>query len=309
MNKKILLGLIIFSLYTGISYGANRIVVLNADAIKILVALGATDRIVGMADKKPKLSPSLLKDVPEVGSLGSPNIEAIVKLEPDVVIAYDSWPSQDFLEDKLLPFGIKVLRIACYKINSFTEDIKILGNLVGKEKRAQEFIEFFQKYLGLILERTKGIKKKLKVYLEYQDYSTVSGGSGGDELLKIVGLENIASEFKIPFPKVSPEWVLAKNPDVIIKVPRLGVKEVNEDIFKELINRPGWKELKAVKEGKVHLVSYYEIWAGPKAIIGALYLAKWCYPDAFLDINPEAIHKELAKKFYHEDLKGVYVWP
>ena len=313
MSMRIFLGLLIliFLYPTGTTYSektsCERIVVLNTDALKVLVALGVADRIVGMVDKKANLSPSLLKDVPEVGRFDKPNIEVIVNLNPDVVIAYDSWPSRDLLEDKLSPIGIKVLRIACYKINSLTQDIKILGRLVGREERAKEFIVFFQRYIGLILERTKGIAQKVKVYQEYSDYCTVSGGSGGDEILRIAGVGNIAAGFKIPFPEVSAEWVLAKNPDVIIKAPYSGI-EVNEDIFRKLINRPGWSELKAVKENRVHLISY-EVWAGPKAIIGALYLAKWSYPDIFSDINPEAIHKELLKNFYNEELKRVYVWP
>ncbi len=314
MSLRIFLGLLIliFLYTTGTTYSEKtsspeRIVVLNTDAVKVLVALGVADRIVGMVDKKADIFPSLLKDIPEVGMFDKPNIEAIVQLNPDIVIAYDRWPSEDSLEDRLLPMGIKVLRVACYKINSLTRDIKILGKLVSREKRAKEFSDFLQKYLNLISERTKGIAQKVKVYQEYNDYCTVSGGSGGDEILKIAGVENIASGFRIPFPEVSAEWVLAKNPDVIIKVPYSGI-EVNEDIFRKLINRPGWSELKAVKENKVHLISY-EVWAGPKAIIGALYLAKWSYPDIFSDINPKVIHKELVKNFYNEDLKKVYVQP
>lgn len=285
----------------------KRIVVLNKDAAEILVALGVADRIVGITDKKADFFPSLLKDIPEVGRFDKPNIEAIVKLAPDIVIAYDRWPSKETLEDKLLPIGIKVLRISCYKINSLTRDIWILGRLVGREKRAKEYIDFIQKYIDLLSERTRGITQKVKVYQEYNDYCTVSEGSGGDEILKIAGVENIASGFKIPFPEVSAEWVFAKNPDLIIKVLYSGI-EVSKDIFKELITRPGWSKLKAVKENKVHIISS-EIWTGPKAIIGAFYLAKWSYPDIFSDINPEAIHRELVKNFYNEDLKKVYVYP
>lgn len=300
---------------------AERIVVINSDAAEILCALGVEEKIVGVSDHIAGVCSNLhseLKGKPMVGSPQSPSIEKIIELRPDIVIYYDMWLKEEALELKLAPLGIPVARIPCYRVDSIERDVRILGKIVGKEKESEEYVKFFQKYLNEVTKRLKCLKRKIRVYAEgYGNYCSVSEGSGADGILRTAGVDNIATGQPVPFPKISPEWVVEKNPEVIIKAASSGWVKTGYGIsdvdavaaFRDvLMNRPVWNQIEAVKKGKVYLVSY-EIWSGPRAPIGILYIAKWCYPERFEDIDPQMIHRQWLMKWHKKKLKGIYVYP
>ena len=300
---------------------AERIVVINSDVAEILCALGADKKIVGVSDHISRNCSNLLpklKGKPKVGSPQNPSIEKIIELRPDLVVYYDMWLPKEALEAKLAPLGIPVARIPCYRIESLEKDIRILGKIVGKEKESEAYIDFFQMYLNKVAARLMGLKKRVRVYAEgYGDYATVSTGSGAEQILRNAGVDNIAAGQPISFPKISPEWVVDKNPEVIIKAASSGWIKTGYGIsdikpiadFRDLLmKRPVWNHIEAVKKGKVYLVSY-EIWSGPRAPIGILYIAKWCYPELFNDIDPKAVHQQWLMKWHQKKLKGIYVYP
>jgi len=116
--------------------------------------------------------------------------------------------------------------------------------------------------------------------------------------------------------------VAAKNPQVVVKevsADREGVttngigfeaKTVTElaSLRQKIMARPALKTTAAVKGKRVYLISS-SIAVGPQSVVGLCYLAKWLYPELFRDVNPEAVHKEMLKKFYNEELKGIWVYP
>ncbi len=305
-----------------IPFPARRLVVTNSDAAEVLCALGAGDRIIGVTAHTARMCSDLfsqLKGKAIIGSWQNPSLEKIIELEPDVVITYDMWrPSQKEFAEQLAPFGISVVRAPCYRIDRLAEDIKILGKIVGKEEKAQEYIEYYQEILAQVQSRLKGIKKKVRVYGEsYGDYVAASKGSGAYELLKRAGVDNIAGNQPISSPRMAPEWVVDKNPEVIIKVAssgwvRMGCgaldREAISNFRNRLVARPVWDRIEAVKNGRVYIISA-EIWTDPRAAIGILYAAKWCYPELFKDIDPEAIHRKWLMKWHRKELKGIYVYP
>lgn len=292
---------------SNISEKEPRIVVINSDAAELLLAIKAGSLIVGKDDSDSKSGIfQSLQNIPRVGKWSNPNIEAIVALHPNVVITYDRWPEKKELDDKLAPFGIKVVRVAGYRIETLVSDVEKLGSVTGKSKEAAELIEFVEQYLSLLRDRCSEITDKKKVYFEFSQYTALGKGSGGDQLLQLVSTENIASEFEMDYPKISPEWLLDRNPDLILMAVRK--KEITPEVYDNLILRQGWENLNAVKENNVYLISN-EISSSPRGIIGALYIAKWAYPEKFTDIDPGKIHAEWLKKFYNISTNKLYVYP
>lgn len=286
---------------------APRIVVINSDATELLLAIKAGPLIVGKddSDSKAGIFQSLEK-IPRVGKWSNPSIEAIVALHPDVVITYDRWPEKKELEDKLAPFGIKVIRVAGYRIETLASDITKLGDVTGNTKEAGELIGFIEQYKNLIMARCKNVTDKKNVYYEFSPYTALGKGSGGDELLRLVSTENVTSELEMAYPKVSPEWLLARDPDMILIAVKKG--EIFPEVYDEMVLRQGWEKLSAVKGNRVYLISN-EISSGPRGIIGALYIAKWAYPDKFENIDPGKIHAEWLRKFYNLRMNRLYVYP
>jgi iron complex transport system substrate-binding protein len=297
----------------------SRVVVLNGDAAEIICALGAEGKIVGVTDPILKIEElsDKLRGKPPVGRWNSPSFERIVELNPQAVIAYRRYPGPK-LEEKLKPLGIGVFRLDCYKIESLNEDILKLGRMFDREGRARELIRFYGERLKLIRRKLEEVpsQRRVRVYVEsYTDYTSVSKGSGGHQLCVAAGGMNIAESLPVPYPKVSSEWVLERNPQVIVKavtrskVPiGYGVTDVAplERVREEIMNRPGWSEMEAVKKGRVYLISA-DIWTGPRAFVGICYMARWFYPELFGDIDPEEMHRDYLRRFLGVEYRGRFV--
>jgi iron complex transport system substrate-binding protein len=115
---------------------------------------------------------------------------------------------------------------------------------------------------------------------------------------------------------VSQEWVLDKNPDIVIKCPFTAKVPsgygINADSMKkqreEIIARSELKQIKAFKTDKVYVLSRRAV-SGPQSIIGLMYVAKWLHPELFQDVNPEKIHQEMLEKFYGLEYQGTWAYP
>jgi len=110
---------------------------------------------------------------------------------------------------------------------------------------------------------------------------------------------------------VDAEWVITRNPAVIIfsagnSVLGYDIKDPKNvtDAINEFLARPEFKDVDAVKNKRVYMVSHpYILCGGASGLIGSLYYAKWLYPDQFKDMDVEALHQEFVSKFQHLDIK------
>ncbi len=309
-----------------VSQPLERVVVLASQPAEVIAALGAQDAVVGVTANhvlRDPLTKEIYQGRPSVGEILNPSVESILELDPQLVISLSAWGGARqaalALADQLAPYGIPVALIDCFPdVGSIFRDVTTLGKLFGREAKAQEYIAFFQRYLDLIATRTQGIapSDRRRAYLEVVDYTVTSWGH---RMIAAAGGKDVAAEAvaKAPSVRVSPEWVLAQNPQVIIAramPPRLmgyGTKE-NAQIrakWDDIVSRPGWEGMDAVREGRVYLLAF-EICSAPRAPIGILYLAKWFYPDLFPDLDPGAIQREFLTRFFGiADYPGLFVYP
>jgi iron complex transport system substrate-binding protein len=287
------------------SADTNLIVVTNSDALEMLLALGADKNIVGISDASKKSFISQTKNMALIGNWRNPNIEAIVNLKPDIVVTYKQWPEPEGFDDKLSPFKIRVERINAYKISEYQNNVQRLASFVGKEDKADSLADDFIRILELAFSKANKVKEKKKVYFEFSDFTALGPGTGSDEILSLANTINIATPLKISYPKISTEWLLEENPDVIFKT--ITADTITEDMYKNLVERMGWNKLKAVKEKNVFLISS-EVCSGPRAMIGALYIAKCCYPDVYSDVDPDSVHISWMKKYHHFVPSGPFLY-
>ncbi len=299
----------------------RRVVTNNGQVAEIFCALGAAAALVGISDHTLKQNTALLtplKDRVALGPSTNPSLEKIVDLQPELVIVYDIWLSPDQLEGKLAPLGIPVARLNCYRLDTIRQEIGILGKLLGKEQQAAAYLQDFEAVLALTTSRLQGLPRPVRVYAEaYSEHVTSSRRDPNHELFALAGMENIAADLPVPNPRVSPEWVVAANPAVIIKAAtasyvKMGYGADNlaaiQKFHAALLRRPAWEQIEAVRQGRVYLISG-EINSGPRLPIGLLYKAKWCHPERFQDIDPEEVHRQWLRRWHHQELRGVYVYP
>jgi len=284
---------------------AKRLLVTNADAFEMLIGLGAAENIVGISDMTMKLYIDEDLQWPSIGSWRNPNIEAITSLEPDVAVTYQRWPEPAGFDDKLEPFNISVERINCYYMSEFHSDVLRLASLVGKKDTGDTMIHDFDSITGLIKNLVADVDVKKSVYIEFGDFNAMGIETGNNEMLELVNATNIAAKLGIQYPTVSTEWILQENPDIIIKI--MNADTVTIEMYEKLVTRAGWNRLDAVKNKQVYLISN-ELCAGPRAMIGSLFIGKWCYPEKFVSIDPDSIHAYWMKKYYGASLETIYTF-
>lgn len=300
----------------------ERVVVLSQYIAEIIKGLGEERRVVGIDEysKRNTRWPSYVLQLPSVGQGANFDVEKIISLQPDLVLGRNLKPE---IQAKLQQAGIPYLCVYGYKVKKLPEEIRLLGRVFQQEAKAEEYAGFIEEHWKSVRERVENLppEKKPRVYWESSqgDYSTYGEDSGAGPLIRWAGGLNIAAE-KGPVetlgnPKVSAEWVLEKNPDIIIKyVGRNLTGWESSDLKKlqqirqEILSRPGLKETNAVKNHRVYLV-FDTVTCAPRGAAGLYYLARWFHPQLFQDIQPEEVHREMMKRFYQQDLEGVWVYP
>lgn len=290
----------------------RKLVVLNSNALEAVHILGAENRIVGVYSDitvDAKLWSDLVNK-PHVGKWSEPNVEAIARLSPDAVIHYSS--AAPHLEAKLEPLGIKVMRLDFFKIDSLPQEMLQLGKALDKLPEAQRFNNWHHALVETIQKQTSAISPKARVYLEnYSDYRTVGLGSGMQQLCEAANGLNVAAQLDTAYPSVAPEWVVHQNPEMILKLSgkvegyALQDRHIYDQIRDQLMRRPAWEHIKAIQNGRVHVL-HGALTSGPRMAVALAYIAKWVYPTHVHGLDPDAWHKQYMTTFLRKPYQGYY---
>ena len=246
----------------------ERMVVMSGSyGPKMLCAFEEHGAMVGV-NKFAKMAGELktfLEAIPAAGSTFNWDVEKILELNPDIVLAYahKSWPDY---EAQLNAAGIPLVQMDLHDPKKYSEEVRNLGWMLHKQERAEELINFEQRYFDLIEEAVKDVEEEQKphVYFEwYGDYQAVGPGSSNYDAIIVGGGTSIFSDVDEKYPEIDPEAVLARNPEVILKAVYstsiAGYDVTDTGTIKELRNsimsRPGWDQTDAVKNGKVYIIT------------------------------------------------------
>jgi len=298
----------------------ERVIVLSSDAAEAVVMLGAADKVVGVSDtvqKKSYYFPQLAKKQ-SIGKWNAPDYEMIgeiarggeEKITPDILVIGYSYPDKPYgifgVEKGLAPFNdIRAVALEFTKPENMTGEIETLGKILGKEAEAQDYVNWYNEKQVAVEQAVAG-QNKPKVYAEWSstsDLSTLGAGSGFDQVLSVANGYNIAKKMGDAYPKVSWEWVVTQNPEVILKrqvqpsdQKQIGWEsEPSSDTVKmqaarnELLARSGASGISAVKADRVYLMDW-DVLNGLDQVVGITYLAKLLHPTA--DLDPVSVHKE-----------------
>jgi iron complex transport system substrate-binding protein len=173
-----------------ISIPVNEILTLNSDCTEAIRAIGAKDRIVGIESATAAQTTFFpeISALPVVGAGHIPDLEKILEMNPDILIAYAPGiynPGHTILEDKLEP-AVTVLRLNFYKPETLIEDLIKLGYLLGKVDNARRYIEWHDAHVDEIEAVVSGISEgdKPTVFIDYgsqrgsSNRATAASGTG-----------------------------------------------------------------------------------------------------------------------------------
>lgn len=283
----------------------ERVVVANRYNSELIRGIGAIDKVISV-DKNTAQDQVYWSQFDPENVIGKGqselNYEKIVELGAQVLITPDNGTWEEDIK-KLEPFGIQVVVVSGYNNAELSKEIDILGKLFGKEEEAEELKKFYQDNMDMVAEKTKDVKGTKKVYWEYGDpYTTCIPGTSNDgwnSMIVNAGGINIFGDPTITGKTIDPEKILLENPDLIIKTSSgLALKntgvytpptmEDNVTISSEMLSRPGWSDIEAVKNEDFYITTGFSS-GGLGKMIGTVYTAKWLYPEEMKDVNPDEI--------------------
>jgi len=242
----IFLSLILCACASGEAAVPERIVCLAPSLDETLIELGLQARIVGVTSASEYLKE--VQRVERVGSYVKPNIEKIIALKPDIVLAAGFTGQQPAIK-KLSAVGMQVVVIDDKQgIEEIFARTKQIGEILRVPERSEALLGRMRAVIQETRRRATGLPRP-RVYVEAgrDPLFTCGKGSFIHDLIEIAGGQNIAGEINQPFPRVSSEFILSKDPEVII-LPYMG-RNFGKETLKQ---RKGWEEISAVKTGRIY---------------------------------------------------------
>lgn len=214
----------------------QRIITLLPSLTETVCALDACDRLV--ATDRYSNFPVQAEALPKAGDLDEVTVELIVSLRPDLVLLSRS----QRITERLAELGIQSFVLNSETYADIARSIKIVGRILGASARAdtlERSIAAAVEDIGAeaVLQRHG---PKPAVYFEVDRAPYAAGpASFIGELLARLGTRNIVTADLGAFPKLNPEYVVRHAPDVIF---------IAASDAEQLAERPGWGQLRAVKE-------------------------------------------------------------
>jgi iron complex transport system substrate-binding protein len=256
----------------------QRIVSLAPSNTEILFAVGAGSQVVGRDEFSDY--PEEAKAIESIGgSFGEYNVEAIIALEPDLVLAAEINTPELIKQLEDLGLTVYYLRNPTTFEEMYT-NLETAASLTGHD--ATELVDSLKARVAAVDEKIAPLSSRIAVFYEIDATDpakpwTYGPGTFGDLLIERAGGHNVGNIASDPYPQLSLEQVVTANPAIIILGDSMwGVTP------ESVVARPGWESIEAVKSNNIfpfddNLVSR----PGPRLVDGLEQLAKLLRPKLF----------------------------
>ena len=231
---------------SGSAVAPQRIVTLTPSATEIVAALGAANEIVGVDDYSEY--PPEVKRLPKVGSFLQPNQEVILSLRPTFVIVDDIHGAvAGALHDR----GLQTIECDMHALPDVKAALRRVGERIGRTAKAEEVVTQIDTDLDAAAAARPAKHPRVLAIIDREagglgNLVAAGPGSWVDELLAVVGGDNVLAASGIRYPKISLEEVIRAQPDVILDISFAGRSELASW---NAVNVP------AVKNGRVKLLT------------------------------------------------------
>lgn len=259
---------------------AQRIVAMAPSLTESLFAIGAGDQVVAR-DEFSNYPPEAA-DLPAIGGVFSDfNYEAIVDLEPDLILAsgLNTAEQVQTIED----LGLTVFLVEDpATLEEMYTSLEVLAELTGHEDSVAELVADLKARVAAVEEKIATVEERPLVFYELDSTDpsapyTAGSGTFIDTLIEMAGGENVAVDLEGQYPQISIEELLVRDPDIIL----LGDAAYGATP-EAVAERPGWDALSAIQNDQIYPVNDDPVSRpGPRLVEGLEELAQLIHPEAF----------------------------
>lgn len=256
-----------------LAHPATRIVSLMPSATETLVALHAAGQLVGRTTYD---TASALRKLPLVGGGVDPNTERLAALRPDLVVTWEGERNGRIRSD-LEAVGIPVFAIRAEDTTDVFRNIGDLGRLSGQDTAATALQARLRGELAAVAASVAQRRRPTVFYVVWNNPPMTAGPKTFiGQILSLAGGQSIFADIADPWPTVGLEDVVRRQPDVVV----LPTGEMSRDNVSQLKGLPGWRDLRAIRAGRVvRLPADLLNRPGPQLAVAARALRDALHPD------------------------------
>jgi iron complex transport system substrate-binding protein len=251
----------------------QRIVSLAASNTEIVYALGLGDKVVGV-DKFSNYPPEAQKK-PVVGSYSKPDLEQIVAAEPDLILATGIHVKSAVPE--MEKHNLPVVVVTPKDVATVLSKIELVGKITGRQKEAEALTGEMRAKIDALQTRAKGAQP-VRVFFELSpELHSAGAGTFVNDMITMLGGVNIAAGAGQEWPQMNQESIFVADPEVILLADH---GTAGGQSFETVAARPGWHQLDAVKNKRVHEVDPdLTNRPGPRLVEGLEAIIKALHPN------------------------------
>jgi iron complex transport system substrate-binding protein len=220
---------------------ARRIVSLAPATTELVFALGLGDRLVGRTTWCDW--PAAARLVADVGNGIGPDVEAVAARHPDLVLMYPSEANRGALR-QLEGLGIAVAVVRQNSLDDWRHTVRWVAGAAGVGGRGDSLVADTERRLAEVTHPAGAAAPRVLIAAGTEPPIAIGGGSFLSELVARAGGRNAFDDLRAASAEVSLEAIAARDPDVVLV---LG----SDAAAAQVAQRPGWRAIRAVREGRV----------------------------------------------------------
>ncbi len=254
----------------------SRIVCLTEETTETLYLLGEGDRIVGISGYTVR--PPEARSKPKVSAFINARFDKIEALRPDLVLAFSDLQAD--IAAELIRRGYPVVTFNQRTVAEILQAIRLIGGLVGAGEKAEALASRLEAGLDDIRASAASLPWRPRVFFEEWPDPLISGICWVDELVEIAGGIPVFPELRsarLGKDRIlDPRLVAERDPEVVVASwCGKGVKK------RTILERPGWSEVSAVRNGQVYEIrSTYILQPGPASLTEGVRQLQACIAAA-----------------------------
>lgn len=259
----------------------ERVVVAYTSLVQLWYCAGGTAVGIPFVKAKETLPPEA-RDLPVIGQVTAPNAEKLLVLRPSLVLFSGKHEKHRALRGLLERSGIESVYLNYANYSDFLEILDFFCRLNGTTLKRNSRAEAIGKEVDSICRKAKRLNplRFAVLFAASRGFAVERNGVNAAHMLTMLGGRNIITEpgnTRIPF---SLERILLEDPEILFIITMGPTEKIQRKVAKELMEQPAWKQLSAVRNGRVHFlpVDRYLYLPGTRFPEAFRYLAELMYP-------------------------------